>query len=94
MFIVITLFSAEEVMYLDCSAHVLQQLSLMTRDLYLPLLCNEQLTTGGQSQATHGYAYTYSADRMLDVLHRLMAHIETTKGQQHVSLNPCVTTIQ
>ena len=73
-------------MYLDCSEHVLQQLALMTRDLYLPLLCNEQLTSGNQSQTTHGYAYSYSTDRMLDVLHRLMAHVETTKGQQQVSV--------
>ena len=80
-------------MYIDCSSHVLQQLALMTRDLYLPLLCNDQLTVSTQSQATHGYTYSYNVDRMIDILHRLMAHIETTKGQEQVGVvqaNVCV----
>ena len=70
-------------MYLDCSPAVLDQLRIITRELYLPLLCNEHLTANTQSSAQN-FTYSYNSDRMLDVLHRLMAHIETTKGQEEV----------
>ena len=69
--------SDEEVMYLDSADNALEQLDLVTREVYLPLLCTDQ---------THmANSYGISADKVMDLLHRLMAHLETTQGHVEVS---------
>ena len=70
-------FSAEEIVYQDCTENVLSQVDLLTREIYLPLLCSEQ---------GHAYSYGMSADKLMDLLHRLMGGVEVTQGHAHVSI--------
>lgn len=71
------LLTDDEVMYLDCSSNSLQQLDLLTREVYLPLLCTD---------VSHANSYGASADKLMDILHRLMATLETTEG--HIEVYP------
>ena len=66
----------DEVMYIDCTSDSLEQVDLITREIYLPLMC---------SDLGHVGAYGISADKMMDLLHRLMAHMETTHGHIQVT---------
>ena len=69
------LLTDEEVMYADCCERPLKQLDLLLREVYLPLLCSE---------TPHAAACGVSPDKLMDVLHRLMAAVETTEGQSQV----------
>jgi dynein heavy chain len=62
-------------MYHDLSQQPLQQLDIVTREVMLPLLA---------SDTHHATAYGIHADKLMDVLHRLMAHLETTQGHIQV----------
>ena len=62
-------------MYLDCPENPLAQLDILTREVYLPLLT---------SDVGHASSYGISADKLMDVLHRLMSHVETTQGHLQV----------
>ena len=66
----------EEIVYQDCIDNALLQLDLLTREIYLPLLCSEQ---------GHASSYGLSADKLMDLLHRLMGGVEVTQGHAHVS---------
>ena len=69
-------FLAEEIVYQDCTDNALSQVDLLTREIYLPLLCSEQ---------GHASSYGLSADKLMDLLHRLMGGVEVTQGHAHVS---------
>ena len=62
-------------MYFDCSQDALRQLDIVSREVYLPLLCTD---------TTYATNYGMSADKLMDVLHRLMATVETTQGHTEV----------
>ncbi|ELU01785.1 hypothetical protein CAPTEDRAFT_107782 [Capitella teleta] len=51
--------------------NALRQLDLLTREVYLPLLCTE---------VNHANRYGINADKLMDILHRLMATVETAEG--------------
>ncbi|KAK2144654.1 hypothetical protein LSH36_739g00023, partial [Paralvinella palmiformis] len=61
----------EEVIYFDTSEDILKQLDIMSREVYLPLLC---------SDTSHATSYGISPDKLMDVLHRMMSIVEITKG--------------
>ncbi|CAH1797693.1 unnamed protein product [Owenia fusiformis] len=61
----------EEVYYTDCSDVPLEHIELLTREVYLPLLCIDQ---------SHASALGINADKLMDVLHRLMATVEVAQG--------------
>ena len=53
----------------------LDELDQLTRDVYLPLLCtNDSSTT----------VFGLHPDKLMDVLHRLMAYVTTTQGHAKV----------
>jgi dynein heavy chain len=59
-----------DVVYTDCDTTALAQLDLLAREVYLPLLCTDgMLTYGG-----------VSADKLMDILHRMMGNVEVTEG--------------
>lgn len=62
-------------MYVDCSSQPLEHLNLLTRQVFLPFLCTNQNLA--DASATN-------ADKLMDVLHRLMATVEVTQGQIEV----------
>ena len=64
-----------EVMYMDCGDNALLQLDMLTREIYLPLLCSDT-----QHAAKHGV----SSDKIMDLLHRLMSQVETVQGHTEV----------
>ena len=68
--------SDTEVMYMDCGDNALLQLDMLTREIYLPLLC---------SDTVHASAHGISADKMMDLLHRLMSQVETVQGHTEVT---------
>ena len=53
----------------------MKQLDIMSREVYLPLLC---------SDASHAPNYGISPDKLMDVLHRMMATVEVTTGYVEV----------
>lgn len=61
----------DEVAFCDCSNKPLNHLSTLLRDVYLPLLSIEM---GGG----------VSADKLMDLLHRLAANMEVTEGSVQV----------
>lgn len=61
----------DEVAFCDSSNKALGHLSTLTRDVYLPLLSIEM---GG----------SVSADKLMDLLHRLVANMEVTEGSVKV----------
>ena len=67
--------SDDEVMYMDCGENAMAQLDLLTREVYLPLLC---------ADTQHAVNYGLSADRLMDLLHRLMSQVETIQGHTEV----------
>ncbi|XP_033103095.1 dynein heavy chain 9, axonemal-like [Anneissia japonica] len=60
----------EDVVYTDCNTIALNQLDLLAREVYLPLLCTDGVQTYGG----------VSADKLLDILHRMMGMTEVTEG--------------
>ncbi|XP_064599567.1 LOW QUALITY PROTEIN: uncharacterized protein LOC135466077 [Liolophura sinensis] len=62
----------EEVMYVDCSSQPLEHLNLLTRQVFLPFLCTNQNLADASGM---------NADKLMDVLHKLMATVEVTQGQ-------------
>ncbi|XP_071959570.1 uncharacterized protein [Antedon mediterranea] len=60
----------EDVVYTDCNAVALNQIDLLAREVYLPLLCTDGVQTYG----------SVSADKLLDILHRMMGMAEVTEG--------------
>ena len=68
-------FLAEEIVYQDSTDNALSQVDLLTREIYLPLLCSEQ---------GHASSYGMSADKLMDLLHRLMGGVEVTQGHAQV----------
>ena len=64
-----------EVMYVDCAESPLAQLDLLLREVHLPLLA---------SDVQHAARYGVNVDKLMDVLHRLMAHVETAQGHLQV----------
>ncbi|XP_033641709.1 dynein beta chain, flagellar outer arm-like [Asterias rubens] len=59
-----------DVVYTDCDTTSLTQLDLLSREVYLPLLCTDGLLTYGG----------VSADKLMDILHRMMGNVEVTEG--------------
>ena len=53
----------------------LDELDQLTRDVYLPLLCTNDGTTS---------VFGLHPDKLMDVLHRLMAYVTTTQGHSKV----------
>ena len=62
-------------MYMDCGDNALNQLDMLTREVYLPLLCGD---------ISHASSHGISADKLMDLLHRLMSHVETIQGHTEV----------
>ena len=67
---------AEEVAFCDCSYKPLEHVNALAREVYLPLLSIEM---GG----------SVSADKLMDLLHRLVAHIQVTEGS--VKVHDCIS---
>ena len=61
-----------DVILYDCSPNPLEHLDVMTREVFLPLLSMEQ--TGG-----------ISADKLMDLLHRLTSSVQALNGNSKVS---------
>ena len=66
-----TPFIGEEVTYTDCDAVLLDDIDLVTREVFLPLLCADESHVKGSS---------VSADRLMDQLHRITANAEVSSG--------------
>ncbi len=64
----------DEVFYCSCSANIIHYLEIITKEVFLPLLSIEQ--TGG-----------VSADKMMDVIHRLMSCLQIANGSIEVSIS-------
>ncbi len=77
MCVIIFVCVDDEVMYLDVTDNALLQMDLLSREVYLPLLCSEQ---------GHASSYNMSADKLMDLLHRLMGGLEVTQGHTHVCI--------
>ncbi|KAI0240669.1 Dynein beta chain, flagellar outer arm [Lamellibrachia satsuma] len=61
----------DEILFLDCMVDPLDELDQLTRDVYLPLLCINDSSTP---------MFGLHPDKLMDVLHRLMAYVTTTQG--------------
>eukprot|EP00057_Strongylocentrotus_purpuratus_P006394 XP_011660868.1 PREDICTED: dynein beta chain, flagellar outer arm [Strongylocentrotus purpuratus] len=59
-----------DVVFSDSNKLVLNQLELLSKELYLPLLCTDGVQTYGG----------VSSDKLMDILHRLMANTNVTEG--------------
>lgn len=66
-------------MYMDCGENALLQLDMLTREIYLPLLC---------SGTFHASSHGLNADKIMDLLHRLMSQVEIAQGHTEVALYP------
>ena len=64
-----------EVTYMDCGDNVLLHLDMLTREIFLPLIC---------SDTHHATRNGVSADKVMDILHRLMSQVETVQGHTEV----------
>lgn len=62
---------ADEVAFCDCSNKPLEHISILAKEVYLPLLSIEM---GG----------SVNADKLMDLLHRLVAHIQVADGSVKV----------
>lgn len=71
--------SDDEILFLDCMVDPLDELDQLTRDVYLPLLCINDSSTP---------MFGLHPDKLMDVLHRLMAYVTTTQGHSKVSEYP------
>lgn len=60
-----------EIMFMDCSSNALEHIEMLCREVYLPLLCSDPYSANDTG---------VNADKLLDVLHRLMAHVEIAQG--------------
>ena len=67
--------SDTEVMFLDCDESPLSQLEMLAREICLPLLCSE---------TARAAEYGVSADKLMDILHRLLSTVDVTKGNIQV----------
>ena len=72
---VFPIISDSEVTYTDCGDNVLLHLDMLTREIFLPLLC---------SDSHHASRNGVSADKVMDLLHRLMSQVETIQGHTEV----------
>lgn len=63
-----------DVFYCSCSCDVVLHLEILTREVFLPLLSIEQ--AGG-----------VSADKLMDILHRLISSLQVLKGNIEVTTN-------
>jgi len=72
------LVAGEEVTYTDCEGVLLDDIDLVTREVFLPLLCSDESQTKSSS---------VSADRLMDQLHRITANAEVSSGYIRVSEN-------
>lgn len=61
---------------MDCDEDSLVQLDLLSREVFLPLLCSEE--------AYNNSAQGANSDRLMDMLHRLMASVEVIQGHTMV----------
>ncbi|KAK6172547.1 hypothetical protein SNE40_016179 [Patella caerulea] len=61
----------QEVFYMDCTALPLEHLELTIREVFLPLLGINQPSVTGAG---------INGDKLMDILHRLMAAVEITQG--------------
>ena len=57
--------------YTDCNISVLENLDLLTREVFLPLLCSDE---------TQMDKFAVSTDRLMDQLHRITANAEVSSG--------------
>ncbi|XP_064650622.1 uncharacterized protein LOC135502065 isoform X3 [Lineus longissimus] len=62
---------SDEVYYMDCSESTLQHIDLLTREVFLPMLCVDQNVAINAG---------VNSDKLMDILHRLMGTVETTEG--------------
>lgn len=72
-------FAGEEVTYTDSDRVLLDDVDLVTREVFLPLLCSDEAQVKGS---------TVSADRLMDQLHRITANAEVSSGYIKVSVYP------
>lgn len=63
---------------MDCSRAPMEHLELTIREVFLPLLA-----TNSQIVST----FSGNGDKIMDILHRLMAAAEVTQGHMQVSHN-------
>ena len=63
----------EDVFYCSCNENVVEHFEILTKEIFLPLLSIEQ--AGG-----------VSADKLMDILHRLISCLQTIQGNVEVSL--------
>ena len=63
---------SDSVAYCDCSNKPLEHISMLTREVYLPLL---SIDMGG----------SVSADKLMDLVHRLVANMQAAEGYTKVS---------
>lgn len=68
---VVIAYLDNEVMFMDCNESPLLQLENLTREVLLPLLCSDTARTA---------EYGVSADKLMDILHRLMSSAEVARG--------------
>jgi hypothetical protein len=60
---------------MDCSESTLQHIDLLTREVFLPMLCVDQNVAINAG---------VNSDKLMDILHRLMGVVETTEGHVKV----------
>lgn len=63
----------EDVFYCSCSQNTVKHFEILTREIFLPLLSIEQ--AGG-----------VSADKLMDILHRLISTLQIVKGNIEVCI--------
>lgn len=70
-----TMYTDEEVFYMDCTMVPLEHLELSLREVFLPLLGTNLPSISGAG---------VNGDKVVDILHRLMAAVQVTRGHVEV----------
>lgn len=67
---------AEEIFYSDCTKNPLEHLTMVSREVYLPMLCNEHFNA------------TYADDKVIDALQKCISSFQVTRG--HIDVSCCL----
>lgn len=76
--------------YFESSNRIFDHMDLMTREVFMPLLCSSSPPTDSptvQSNESASSSSTQSADKLMDIMHRIISQIAIAQSQIGDSVN-------
>ncbi len=67
-------FKDTQVVFFETSVQIFDHMDLLTREVFMPLLCSDNTTNNDQ------------ADKLMDMMHRMISQIAVTQSQIEVKL--------